>query len=58
MAFHFMYNLMIHAVAINPSDNNGSIIPYVTMTILEVVVLFVLIIWDTKVKKSYLAKNS
>ncbi|MBO4471140.1 MAG: CPBP family intramembrane metalloprotease [Clostridia bacterium] len=52
MAFHFMYNLMIHAVAINPSDNNGSIIPYVTMTILEALVMFILIIWDTKVKKS------
>ena len=58
MTFHFMYNLMIHAVAINPSDNNGSIIPYVTMTILEVLVLFMLIILDSKVKKSHLAKNS
>ena len=58
MTFHFMYNLMIHAVAINPSDNNGSIISYVTMMILEALVLFMLIIWDSKVKKSYLAKNS
>ena len=58
MTFHFMYNLMIHVVAINPSDNNGSIIPYVTMTILEVLVLFMLIIWNTKVKKSHLEKKS
>ena len=58
MTFHFMYNLMIHVVAINPSDNNGSIISYVTMMILEALVLFMLIIWDSKVKKSYLAKNS
>ena len=58
MTFHFMYNLMIHAVAINPTDNNGSIIPYVTMTILEALVMFILIIWDTKVKKSHLEKKS
>ena len=58
MTFHFMYNLMIHAVAINPSDNNGSIIPYLTMTILEVLVLFILIIWDTKAKKKLSRNNS
>ena len=50
MTFHFMYNLMIHVVAINPSDNNGCLIPYVTMMIIEAVVLFVLILWDVKRK--------
>ncbi len=50
MTFHFTYNLMIHVAAINPSDNNGCLIPYVTMMIIEVVVLFVLILWDVKRK--------
>lgn len=50
MTFHFAYNLMIHVVAINPSDNNGCLIPYVTMMIIEAVVLFVLILWDVKRK--------
>lgn len=56
MTFHFMYNLMIHVMAINPSDNNGSLIPYVTMTIMEAVVLFVLILWDSKAKKWLFSK--
>ena len=50
MTFHFIYNLMIHITAINPSDNNGSLIPYVTMMIMEIVVLFVLVLMDAKVK--------
>ena len=33
-----------------PSDNNGCLIPYVTMMIIEAVVLFVLILWDVKRK--------
>ena len=41
MTFHLMYNLMIHVVAINPSDNNGSLVPYVTMSLMEIVVLIV-----------------
>ena len=41
---------MIHITAINPSDNNGSLIPYVTMMIMEIVVLFVLVLMDAKVK--------
>ena len=28
-------------VAINPSDNNGSLVPYVTMSVMEIVVLIV-----------------
>lgn len=52
MTFHFAYNLMIHVAAINPSDNNGCLIPYVTMMIIEAVVLFVLILWDVKRKNS------
>lgn len=40
MTFHFVYNLMIHVVAINPSDNNGCLIPYITMLIMEAAVSF------------------
>ena len=59
ITFHFMYNLMIHVVAINPSDNNGSLIPYITMTIMEITVLFASILWDAKAKNSYIVnKNS
>ena len=50
ITYHFMYNLMIHVVAINPSDNNGCLIPYVTMTIMEFAVLFALIFWN-KIRK-------
>lgn len=50
ITYHFMYNLMIHVVAINPSDNSGCLIPYVTMTIMEFAVLFALIFWN-KIRK-------
>ena len=50
MTFHFLYNLMIHVMAINPSDNSGSLIPYTAMIIMETVVLFVLILRDAKAK--------
>ena len=35
MIYHFMWNLMLHIVAISPSENNGIIWPYVILTILE-----------------------
>ena len=44
MMFHFMYNLMIHVVAINPSDNDGSMIPYAMMFGMEIAVLAALIL--------------
>ena len=50
MTYHFMYNLMIHVMAINPSDNNGSLLPCVIMTIMETVVLLVLILRFEKAK--------
>ena len=35
MIYHFMWNLMLHILAISPSENNGIIWPYVILTILE-----------------------
>lgn len=41
MIYHFAWNLLIHIVALNPSDNNGSIFPYTILVILETLVLFI-----------------
>ena len=48
MFFHFIYNLMIHVVAINPSDNNGSILPYLLMIIFEAAVLVLMLLCENK----------
>lgn len=42
MAYHFAWNLLIHIAALNPSDNNGSIFPYLILVILEILALPVL----------------
>ena len=44
MFLHFIYNLMIHVVAINPSDNNGSIVPYMLMIIMEFAILVLMLL--------------
>ena len=41
MTFHFMLNFMIHLAGINPSDNGGSLTPYIAMTELEAAVALV-----------------
>lgn len=43
MMYHFSYNLFIHICAVNPVDNNGSILPYLIMIIFEV--LMALLFW-------------
>lgn len=39
MTYHFMWNLLIHVVAVNPADNYGSIVPYAILVILETLTL-------------------
>lgn len=46
MVYHFAWNLLIHIVALNPDHNNGSIIPYIILVILETLVL--LIFWSVR----------
>lgn len=41
MTYHFMWNLLIRIVAINPIDNSGNIFSYLILVILEGLVLFV-----------------
>lgn len=41
MTYHFVWNLLIHIVAINPVDNNGNIVPYCILIVLEALVLIV-----------------
>ncbi len=41
MIYHFAWNLLIHITAINPSENNGNIFPYIILVILETLVLFI-----------------
>ena len=48
MFFHFVYNLMIHVVAINPSSNNGSIFPFVFMIVFEAVVLALMLLCENR----------
>lgn len=35
MMYHFLWNLFLHLFLINPSDNNGNLIPYVLLVVLE-----------------------
>lgn len=44
MTYHFAWNLLIHIVALNPVENDGSIYPYIILVILETLVL--LIFWS------------
>ena len=48
MFFHFVYNLMIHVVAINPSSNNGSIFPFVFMIVFDAVVLALMLLCESR----------
>lgn len=41
MVYHFAWNLSLHVFAINPSDNNGDISPYVITAVIEAIVLIV-----------------
>lgn len=41
MTYHFAWNLLIHIVALNPDQNNGSIFPYIILVILETLVLLI-----------------
>lgn len=50
MTYHFSWNLSIHIFAVNPVENNGSIIPYLILAILEV---FVLLIFSFHEKKYF-----
>lgn len=41
MIYHFAWNLLIHIAALNPDNNNGSILPYIILVILETLVLLI-----------------
>ena len=42
MMYHFAWNLGLHLFALNPADNNGSLLPYFILIILETVFLILL----------------
>lgn len=46
MTYHFAWNLFLHIFAVNPSDNNGNIFPYIILNILETLVM--LLFWNIK----------
>lgn len=50
MTYHFVWNLLIHVVAINPADNNGNIFPYIILVVLETLALFVF--WSVRMAKT------
>lgn len=39
MMYHFVWNLSVHVFAINPVDNNGSLLPYTILVLLELLTL-------------------
>lgn len=47
MTYHFAWNLLIYVAAINPANNNGSIVPYIILVELEALVLF--IFWSVRI---------
>ena len=49
MMYHFLYNLMIHITAIDPSENNGSTVPYILMSVTEAAIAGILAV--TKYKR-------
>ena len=44
MMYHFAWNFGIHFFALNPADNNGSLLPYSILIILETVFLIFLLL--------------
>ena len=50
MTYHFVWNLLVHIVAINPADNNGNIFPYIILVVLETLALFAF--WSVRKAKT------
>ena len=48
MMYHFSWNLLLHAAAADPSENGGSIIPYLLIVINEILILAVFLIQRKK----------
>lgn len=42
MMYHFAWNLFIHVFALNPVDNMGNPLPYIVLTILEILICILL----------------
>lgn len=42
MMYHFAWNLFIHVFALNPVDNMGNPLPYIVLTILEILLCILL----------------
>lgn len=42
MMYHFAWNLFIHVFALNPVDNMGNSLPYIVLTILEILLCILL----------------
>jgi len=50
MIYHFSWNLFLHLLLINPSYNNGSIVPYTCVIIFEFVIVLIMNTVKRKVK--------
>lgn len=48
MIYHFAWNLFIHIFAINPIDNRGNSLPYIILIVLEIVSVFLLLLFVKK----------
>ena len=48
MIYHFAWNLFIHIFAINPIDNRGNPLPYIILIVLEIVSVFLLLLFVKK----------
>ncbi|MBQ4487119.1 MAG: CPBP family intramembrane metalloprotease [Oscillospiraceae bacterium] len=48
MMYHFSWNLFLHIAAVGPSENGGSIMPYLLMVMIEAVITAVILIHGVK----------
>lgn len=54
MMYHFSWNLFLHLFAINPIDNNGNLLPYAMLTILELLSLMIFFLMNKAMGNSRL----
>lgn len=43
MVYHVTWNLFIHVFAMNPADNNGNVLPYIVVMVLEIIIFIVIL---------------
>lgn len=57
MIYHCASNLFINMFYINPSQNDGNIMPYSLMILIQFIIVIVIIFWDKR-KNTIIARRT